>query len=230
MNGSSAFPRSRPCRCGRRPGACWPPTSSRPWTFRRSIIRRSTVTPCAMPISTEKRESRLLVVDRVTAGHAAARALAPRQAIRIFTGAPMPAGADTVFMQEDVRVEGDTLIVPPGLSRGANRRLAGEDVRAGSVVLPAGPASCRRRTLRSPRRSGSRRSTSGGAFASRCSRPATRSSSPGRRGRRPALFDANRYLLGRSGGETGRRANRPRHSAGRCASARARHRRGGAHP
>ena len=62
----------------------------------------------------------------------------PGQAIRIFTGAPMPAGADTVFMQEDVRAEGDAVIVPAGLKAGANRRLAGEDVRKGSVVLPAG--------------------------------------------------------------------------------------------
>ena len=83
-------------------------------------------------------ETRLAVVERVTAGRAAAHALAARAAIRIFTGAPMPAGADTVFMQEDVRVDGESVIVPPGLKSGANRRLAGEDVRAGSVVLPAG--------------------------------------------------------------------------------------------
>ena len=70
------------------------------------------------------RETRLLIVDRVTAGHAARRALSSGQAIRIFTGAPMPAGADTVFMQEDVRVEGDAVIVPAGLKQGANRRLA----------------------------------------------------------------------------------------------------------
>ena len=60
------------------------------------------------------------------------------EAIRIFTGAPMPAGADTVFMQEDCRLEGDAVIVPPGLKIGANRRLAGEDMRAGAVALPAG--------------------------------------------------------------------------------------------
>ena len=50
----------------------------------------------------------------------------------------MPAGADTVFMQEDVRAEGDRVTVPAGLKLGANRRLAGEDVAAGRVVLPAG--------------------------------------------------------------------------------------------
>jgi molybdopterin molybdotransferase len=83
-------------------------------------------------------ETRLAITDRVTAGHAVARPLAPGAATRIFTGAPMPAGADTVFMQEDVRLDGDTVMVPPGLDAGANRRLAGEDVRADAVVLPAG--------------------------------------------------------------------------------------------
>jgi len=83
-------------------------------------------------------ETRLAVVERVTAGHAAARTLAAGAAVRIFTGAPMPSGADTVFMQEDVRRDGEAVVVPAGLKVGANRRLAGEDVRAGSIVLPAG--------------------------------------------------------------------------------------------
>ncbi len=83
-------------------------------------------------------ETRLAIVDRVTAGHAAKDSLKASEAIRIFTGAPMPAGADTVFMQEDCRVDGSTVIVPAGLRRGANRRLAGEDIRAGAVALPAG--------------------------------------------------------------------------------------------
>ncbi|MGP0093735.1 MAG: gephyrin-like molybdotransferase Glp [Xanthobacteraceae bacterium] len=83
-------------------------------------------------------ETSLTVVDRLTAGRAAERPLAAAEAIRIFTGAPMPAGADTVFMQEDTRREGDAVIVPAGLQVGSNRRLAGEDVRAGSVALPAG--------------------------------------------------------------------------------------------
>jgi molybdopterin molybdotransferase len=83
-------------------------------------------------------DTRLAVVDRVTAGRAATHALGPGEAVRIFTGAPMPAGADTVFMQEDTRTEGGTVIVPPGLKRGANSRAAGEDARKGAVVLPAG--------------------------------------------------------------------------------------------
>ncbi len=85
-----------------------------------------------------ERETRLPIADRVTAGRAAAQPLAPSQAIRIFTGAPMPDGADTVFMQEDCRVEDDAVILPPGLKRGANRRLAGEDVPAGRAVLRDG--------------------------------------------------------------------------------------------
>ncbi len=83
-------------------------------------------------------ETRLAVADRLTAGRAAARALGTGEAVRIFTGAPMPAGADTVFMQEDVRMDGTAVIVPPGLKHGANRRLAGEDIAEGSVALPAG--------------------------------------------------------------------------------------------
>ena len=84
------------------------------------------------------REQRLTIIDRVAAGHAAAHAVKSGEAVRIFTGAPMPSGADTVFMQEDCRIDGAHVIVPPGLSRGANRRLAGEDIRAGAVALPAG--------------------------------------------------------------------------------------------
>lgn len=83
-------------------------------------------------------DTQLKIVDRLTAGRAASRAVAKGEAIRIFTGAPMPQGADTVFMQEDVQVDGDIVTVPPGLKLGANRRLAGEDVRAGAIVLPAG--------------------------------------------------------------------------------------------
>jgi molybdopterin molybdotransferase len=83
-------------------------------------------------------DTRLIIAEIVMAGHAAAHPLAPGEAIRIFTGAPMPVGADTVFMQEDCRVEGNAVIVPPGLKRGANSRFAGEDLRKGAIMLPAG--------------------------------------------------------------------------------------------
>jgi len=86
----------------------------------------------------EAADTRLAIAGRASAGHPAAGALAPGAATRIFTGAPMPEGADTVFMQEDVKPDGGLVMVPPGLAAGANRRLAGEDVRAGAVLLPAG--------------------------------------------------------------------------------------------
>ena len=79
------------------------------------------------------------VAGRIEAGNAAAGPpLASGEAMRIFTGAPLPAGADTVFMQEDVRLdEAGRVSLPPGLERGANVRPAGEDIAAGQVVLPA---------------------------------------------------------------------------------------------
>ena len=83
-------------------------------------------------------DTRLIMSERVMAGHEAAHPLAPREAIRIFTGAPMPVGADTVFMQEDCRVDRNAVIVPPGLERGANSRFAGEDLHKGAIMLPAG--------------------------------------------------------------------------------------------
>jgi molybdopterin molybdotransferase len=83
-------------------------------------------------------DTRLAVVGRLQAGAAADAVLGAGEAIRIFTGAPMPPGADTVFMQEDVTVEGQTVIVPRGLKRGANSRSAGEDMPQGGVPLKAG--------------------------------------------------------------------------------------------
>lgn len=84
------------------------------------------------------RETVLPVRGRLPAGAVPEAAPVGASAVRIFTGAPMPPGADTVFMQEDVRREGDAVALPAGLKPGANRRLAGEDVARGSVVIPAG--------------------------------------------------------------------------------------------
>lgn len=83
-------------------------------------------------------ETRLPVAARLQAGARALAPMAPKTAIRIFTGAPMPEGADTVFMQEDCRTEAGDVILPTGLKLGANRRLMGEDVRQGATVLAAG--------------------------------------------------------------------------------------------
>ena len=83
-------------------------------------------------------ETVLPVAGRTAAGHPLGHAAARGSAIRIFTGAAMPEGPDTVFMQEDVRLDGDRVVLPPGLKRGANRRRAGEDVARGSTILRAG--------------------------------------------------------------------------------------------
>ena len=85
-------------------------------------------------------EARLFrVTGRLQAGHAPVPAPARGEAIRIFTGAPLPAGADTVFMQEDARVDDlGRVLLPSGLKRGANVRSAGEDITLGRVIVPAG--------------------------------------------------------------------------------------------
>ncbi len=79
----------------------------------------------------------LPVVGRTAAGSVAAGHV-PGSAHRIFTGAALPPGADTVFMQEDVRVDGGTVHLPAGLKPGTNTRPPGEDVAAGALALPAG--------------------------------------------------------------------------------------------
>ena len=78
------------------------------------------------------------VAGRVQAGAPAQPAL-PGQAVRIFTGAPMPDGTDTVFMQEDVRIDdAGNVVLPSGLKTGANVRPAGEYIPRGHVALASG--------------------------------------------------------------------------------------------
>ena len=141
-----------------------------------------------------ERECRLTIADRVAAGHTASAALKAGAAIRIFTGAPMPAGADTVFMQEDCRVKDGAVIVPPGLRRGANTRLAGEDIRAGAVALPAG------RRLAVQHVALAAALGLAGLAVRRRVRIAVFSTGdeivePGTKLPRAALYDSNRYLL-----------------------------------
>ncbi len=83
-------------------------------------------------------DSRLRLAGRAAAGQLPEGAGGGGRALRIFTGAMMAPGCDSVAMQEDCRVEGQTVIVPAGLARGANRRLAGENIRRGDRILSAG--------------------------------------------------------------------------------------------
>ncbi|HEU0307269.1 MAG TPA: gephyrin-like molybdotransferase Glp [Lysobacter sp.] len=83
-------------------------------------------------------ETALRLVGEQFAGMAGDLVLQPGECVRITTGAPMPADADTVVIKENCRVEGTTVIVPGAAQAGANVRRAGEDVEAGDRVLGAG--------------------------------------------------------------------------------------------
>jgi molybdopterin molybdotransferase len=83
-------------------------------------------------------ETVLAVGGRAAAGHPLDRALRRGEAIRIFTGAPMPEGADTVLMQEDCVATDGRVRLKPGIKKGANRRHAGEDIALGETALSAG--------------------------------------------------------------------------------------------
>ncbi len=80
----------------------------------------------------------LAVVGRIIAGALPSRALGAGESMRIFTGAPLPQGADAVVPQEDVAASGDRVTVRGRIAPGAYVRPAGEDVRAGDVVVKPG--------------------------------------------------------------------------------------------
>jgi len=81
--------------------------------------------------------ARLRVTQRIAAGDIG-QPLEPGTAARIFTGAPIPPGADAVVMQELCSVEGDTVVIGEVPRAGQWIRRVGEDIRAGSVILEAG--------------------------------------------------------------------------------------------
>ncbi|HSE26729.1 MAG TPA: gephyrin-like molybdotransferase Glp [Gemmatimonadales bacterium] len=112
--------------------------------------------------ASRERPVRLRVVEEIPAGAVPRRAIGPGECARIFTGGPLPEGADGVVRQEDTDGQSDSRTVgqsdgpaarpsdrPTGgdwvavlndRDAGINFRLAGEDIRRGSVPLPAGTA------------------------------------------------------------------------------------------
>jgi molybdopterin molybdotransferase len=88
--------------------------------------------------------ARLTVRKIQAAGPAAGHELMPGEAIRIFTGAPIPAGADAVVMQEECDRSGDAIVVRARIVPGENVRRAGDDLSAGQKICAAGT------TLQSP--------------------------------------------------------------------------------
>ncbi len=80
----------------------------------------------------------LRVVETVVAGQFPTRALGAREATRLFTGAPLPTGADCVIRQEDTTLSGDRVTITDARDAGKNTRRAGEDLRTGATALRAG--------------------------------------------------------------------------------------------
>jgi molybdopterin molybdotransferase len=89
--------------------------------------------------ATPERKVSLRVVETVPAGRFPTRAVGPGEATRIFTGAPLPGGADGVIRQEDTEPLPDGRVaVLHDRDQGRNVRRRGEDIRAGEVVLSRG--------------------------------------------------------------------------------------------
>lgn len=80
----------------------------------------------------------LRVIETVAAGSVPAKPLGPGEATRIFTGAPLPSGADGVIRQEDATRSGDLVTIHDVRDAGRNRRRRGEDIARGSTVLETG--------------------------------------------------------------------------------------------
>ncbi|WP_062388279.1 molybdopterin molybdotransferase MoeA [Demequina iriomotensis] len=80
----------------------------------------------------------LAVIGESAAGHPFAGSVAPGAAVRIMTGAPVPAGADAVIPQERVAATATSVLVDAPAPLGAHIRRAGEDAAPGDLVVPAG--------------------------------------------------------------------------------------------
>lgn len=88
--------------------------------------------------ATAKYPVRLALSHTLTAGEVLQQPVLSRQAIRIMTGAPIPAGADTVTKLEDSEVQGHALVIRQPLSRGMHVQQRGAEVRRDTVILRAG--------------------------------------------------------------------------------------------
>ena len=99
-------------------------------------FHQSAVDGYAFSFTDWDRKSGLEVAGEVQAGNVYNSEIKRQQAIRIFTGAPVPAGLETVVMQEKVEVQGDQIVIKdPLLVAGANVRLQGSQTKVGDAVL-----------------------------------------------------------------------------------------------
>jgi molybdopterin molybdotransferase len=88
--------------------------------------------------ASEDRPVALTVLEHLPAGRFPTRPIGPGECARIFTGAPLPEGADTVIRQEDTDQGADVVTILRDRDVGVNIRRAGEDIRKGQTVLGAG--------------------------------------------------------------------------------------------
>ena len=88
--------------------------------------------------ATEARPVRLRVVEQLPAGRFPEKVIGRGECARIFTGAPLPRGADSVIRQEDTDLGATTVLVLKDRDAGVNIRRVGEDIRKGTTVLTAG--------------------------------------------------------------------------------------------
>ncbi len=106
----------------------WPNSSMDGYALRSEDVRKASPEQPAV----------LTVVGRIPAGIVAPRPIAPGEAFRIFTGAPLPEGADSVIPQEEVQTDEQVVTVMRPVAAGEYVRRAGEDVRTGETVLEPG--------------------------------------------------------------------------------------------
>lgn len=106
----------------------WPNSSMDGYALRSADTRQATATGPA----------RLRLAGRVAAGSIASRPLGPGEAFRIFTGAPIPDGADAVVPQENVEATGEEVYVGTPVAADECVRPRGEDVRRGDALLAPG--------------------------------------------------------------------------------------------
>ena len=92
----------------------------------------------AVRFSDLNEETSLEEIGSAFAGRVFEGKVSPGQCVRIMTGAVMPAGTDTVVIQEATRKEGGRILIPPGQKKSQNVRYAGEDLKAGVPVLKSG--------------------------------------------------------------------------------------------
>jgi molybdopterin molybdotransferase len=92
----------------------------------------------AVMASSSRKDARLKVIGEQPAGIDRELRISPGEAVRIFTGAPIPTGADAVVMQEDTMREGDEIVVNVGVDPGEFIRRRGCDLAAGQKILACG--------------------------------------------------------------------------------------------